>query len=77
MLRMHCKWVDDREVSERPALPTVVLWSIWIAMNKVIFQDIVVSPSQMLHEIKYSYGSLPEYVPSHLFSGRATPELMN
>lgn len=32
-------WRKDKDVAERPVLPAVVIWSIWLERNKITFED--------------------------------------
>jgi hypothetical protein len=47
-------WCHNNSVASHKALPCFVLWGIWLARNKALFQGI--ETGQVAHQIKSAYG---------------------
>jgi len=43
-------WTNNKDTLSIHALPCIIIWGIWLAQNKVIFQDIWTSPSLVANQ---------------------------
>eukprot|EP00253_Pinus_taeda_P004922 PITA_04922 len=68
-------WAAQYKGSKMTNLPVIVIWHIWKARNRIIFQDCPVFGKLMEAEIIATYGELPEPPPPHVRHPHPPPRI--
>lgn len=56
-------WSQTHAGSNLPCLPLIICWAIWLARNKLIFENGSIYSQSIITKIIASYHELPEYTP--------------
>lgn len=55
MPSIKISWRNHKSLSGHTMLLLVISWLLWLAQKLKIFQDIIVPPFQITHQVRFSY----------------------
>jgi hypothetical protein len=55
LLELFENWYKDKTVAAHKALPSFVIWGLWLTRNSMIFQGSEISLVQVCHQIRFAY----------------------